>query len=161
MLLWKKLWHRQIKSRTWAHTAQKWQIQGSAPGLCDSKTINHLTEFPFCDVHSIKDVVAFKPFLLKKMLSWKRRRGLILLYSTWVALQEKCQVFRNTERKGGFKGKTDHSHKESDGQHLASLWLGCEGRCVNHKGMTNFLLCPNLPQPACLQRFWQPFLHLN
>jgi hypothetical protein len=26
-------------------------------------------------------------------------------------------------RKGGFKEKTDHSSKESDGQHLASLWL--------------------------------------
>ena len=54
------------------------------------------------------------------MLSWRWRRGLILLYSTWVVLQEKCQGSGNTERKGGFKGKTDHSHKESDGQHLAA-----------------------------------------
>lgn len=57
-------------------------------------------------------------------------------------------------RKRGFKAKTEHSHKESDGKHLDSSWSSRAGCCVNYKGMTNFWLCSNLAQPASLQLFW-------
>lgn len=158
ILLWKKLWQRQIKSLAWALPISDWSRFCSRPVWLQGHQSLGWISLLWCKFN--QGLCRFQNTSPEELLSWKLRR-LILLYAAWAVLQEKCQVSGNTERKGVFQGKTDHSYKESDGQHLTSLWSGCMGCCVNYKGMTNFLLCSNLSQSDCFQLYWRRFPHLN